>query len=352
MVKVGVIFGGKSTEHSISIMSGCSVAKNINKLKYEVIPIYIDREGNWYEVLDDIYNMPSYKLGEEPINLKTIENVIKFMQELDCAFPVLRGKGGDDGSIQGLLNFTKIPYVGCGILSSSVAMDKLYMKTILAKAEVMQTKYFCIKNTANGIVTIDNQFNEREVSMDELLEVVYDKLKYPVFVKPANSGASIGVNKATTSSELRKSIESAFFYDDKIILEKEIKGREIEIALLGNDNVITSYPGEVDIKDEFYNYNSKYQNPATKTMVPLNMLGTNLEDELREIAIKVFKAIGAKDLARVDFFVEERTNVVYVNEINTMPDITEDSMYIKLFDAIGIEYTEVLDKLIKYAMKK
>ena len=352
MIKIGVVFGGKSSEHSISIMSGCSIAKNLNKLKYEVVPIYIDREGNWYEVLDDIYNMPSYKLGEEPINLKTIENVIKFMQELDCAFPVLRGKGGDDGSIQGLLNFTKIPYVGCGILSSSVAMDKLYMKTILAKAEVMQTKYFCIKNTANGIVSIDNKFNEKEVSMDELLELVYDKLKYPVFVKPANSGASIGVNKATTSSELRKSIESAFFYDDKIILEKEIKGREIEIALLGNDNVITSYPGEVDIKDEFYNYNSKYQNPATKTMVPLNMLGTNLEDELREIAIKVFKAIGAKDLARVDFFVEERTNVVYVNEINTMPDITEDSMYIKLFDAIGIEYTEVLDKLIKYAMKK
>lgn len=352
MIKIGVVFGGKSSEHSISIMSGCSIAKNLNKLKYEVVPIYIDREGNWYEVLDDIYNMPSYKLGEEPINLKTIENVIKFMQELDCAFPVLRGKGGDDGSIQGLLNFTKIPYVGCGILSSSVAMDKLYMKTILAKAEVMQTKYFCIKNTANGIVSIDNKFNEKEVSMDELLELVYDKLKYPVFVKPANSGASIGVNKATTSSELRKSIESAFFYDDKIILEKEIKGREIEIALLGNDNVITSYPGEVDIKDEFYNYNSKYQNPATKTMVPLNILGTNLEDELREIAIKVFKAIGAKDLARVDFFVEERTNVVYVNEINTMPDITEDSMYIKLFDAIGIEYTEVLDKLIKYAMKK
>lgn len=352
MIKIGVVFGGKSSEHSISIMSGCSIAKNLNKLKYEVVPIYIDREGNWYEVLDDIYNMPSYKLGEEPINLKTIENVIKFMQELDCAFPVLRGKGGDDGSIQGLLNFTKIPYVGCGILSSSVAMDKLYMKTILAKAEVMQTKYFCIKNTANGIVSIDNKFNEKEVSMDELLELVYDKLKYPVFVKPENSGASIGVNKATTSSELRKSIESAFFYDDKIILEKEIKGREIEIALLGNDNVITSYPGEVDIKDEFYNYNSKYQNPATKTMVPLNILGTNLEDELREIAIKVFKAIGAKDLARVDFFVEERTNVVYVNEINTMPDITEDSMYIKLFDAIGIEYTELLDRLIKYAMKK
>lgn len=352
MIKIGVIFGGKSAEHSISIVSGCSIAKNINKLKYEVLPIYIDKEGDWYEVLDDLQTMPIYKLGEEPINLKRIENIIEFLKDLDCAFPVLRGKGGDDGSIQGLLNFVDIPYVGCGILSSSVAMDKLYMKTILAGAGVMQTKYFCIKNTENGIVSIDNQFNEKEVSMDDLLELVYDKLKYPVFVKPANSGASIGVNKATNSSELRKSIESAFFYDDKIILEKEIKGREIEIALLGNDNVITSYPGEVDIKDEFYNYNSKYQNPATKTMVPLNMLGTNLEDELREIAIKVFKAIGAKDLARVDFFVEEGTNVVYVNEINTMPDITEDSMYIKLFDAIGIEYSDVLDRLVRYAMEK
>lgn len=352
MLKIGVIFGGKSAEHSISIVSGCSIAKNINKLKYEVLPIYIDKEGEWYEVLDDLQTMPNYKLGEEPINLKRIENIIEFLKDLDCVFPVLRGKGGDDGSIQGLLNFVDIPYVGCGILSSSVAMDKLYMKTILAEAGVMQTKYFCIKNTENGIVSIDNQFNEKEVSMDDLLELVYDKLKYPVFVKPANSGASIGVNKATNSSELRKSIESAFFYDDKIILEKEIKGREIEIALLGNDNVITSYPGEVDIDDEFYNYNSKYQNPATKTMIPLNMLGTKLEDELREIAIKVFKAIGAKDLARVDFFVEEGTNVVYVNEINTMPDITEDSMYIKLFDAIGIEYSDVLDRLIRYAMEK
>ena len=132
---------------------------------------------------------------------------------------------------------------------------------------------------------------------------------------------------------------------------KEIKGREIEIALLGNEDILTSYPGEVDVKDEFYNYNSKYQNPATKKMVPLNMLGSNLDDELREIAIKVYKTIGAKGLARVDFFVEENTNVVYVNEINTMPDITEDSMYIKLFSAIGIEYTDVLDRLIKYAME-
>lgn len=352
MLTVGVIFGGKSNEHSISIMSGCSIVKNLNRLKYEPIPIYIDKQGEWYEVLDDIQKMPNYKLGEEPISLKHIENVINYLKNLDCVFPVLRGKCGDDGSIQGLLNFVDIPYVGCNILSSSVAMDKLYMKTILAGAGVMQTKYFCIKNTKNGIVTIDNQFNEKEVGMDELLELVYDKLKYPVFVKPANSGASIGVNKATNSSELRKSIESAFFYDDKIILEKEIKGREIEMALLGDENLITSYPGEIDVKDDFYNYNSKYQNPATKTMVPLNMLGTNLEDELREIAIKVFKAIGAKGIARVDFFIEEKTNVVYVNEINTMPDITEDSMYIKLLDAIGIEYTEVLDRLIRYAIEK
>lgn len=352
MVKIGVIFGGVSNEHSISIMSGCSIVKNLNKLKYEVLPIYIDKNGSWYEVLDDISKMPNYKLGEEPINLKPIENVISYLKKLDCAFPVLRGKYGDDGSIQGLLNFTDIPYVGCGILASSVSMDKIYMKTVLSQANIMQTKYFYIKKTKDGIVSVDNEFNEKEVSIDELLELVYDKLKYPVFVKPANSGASIGINKATSSSELKKSIESAFFYDDKIILEKEIKGREIEVALLGNENIITSCPGEVKIKDEFYDYNSKYQNPTTKTMVSLNLLGTNLEDELREIAIKVFKTVGAKGLARVDFFVEDRTNVVYVNEINTMPDLTEDSMYVKLFGAIGIEYTEILDKLIKYAMEK
>ena len=351
MLKVGVVFGGKSSEHSISIMSGCSIVKNLNRLKYEVIPIFIDKEGNWYEVLDDIRNLPNYKLGEEPINLKSIENIIEYLKKLDCVFPVLRGKGGDDGSIQGLLNFVDIPYVGCDILASSIAMDKVYMKTVLAEAGIMQTKYISAKKTKNGFLIVDNQFKEKEVSTDELLEIVYDKLKYPVFVKPANSGASIGINKATTSSELKKSIETAFFYDSKIILEKEIKGREIEIALLGNEDILTSYPGEVDVKDEFYNYNSKYQNPATKKMVPLNMLGSNLDDELREIAIKVYKTIGAKGIARVDFFVEENTNVVYVNEINTMPDITEDSMYIKLFSAIGIEYTDVLDRLIKYAME-
>ena len=351
MLKVGVVFGGKSSEHSISIMSGCSIVKNLNRLKYEVIPIFIDKEGNWYEVLDDIRNLPNYKLGEEPINLKSIENIIEYLKKLDCVFPVLRGKGGDDGSIQGLLNFVDIPYVGCDILASSIAMDKVYMKTVLAEAGIMQTKYISAKKTKNGFLIVDNQFKEKEVSTDELLEIVYDKLKYPVFVKPANSGASIGINKATTSSELKKSIETAFFYDSKIILEKEIKGREIEIALLGNEDILTSYPGEVEVKDEFYNYNSKYQNPATKKMVPLNMLGSNLDDELREIAIKVYKTIGAKGLARVDFFVEENTNVVYVNEINTMPDITEDSMYIKLFSAIGIEYTDVLDRLIKYAME-
>ena len=352
MLKIGVIFGGISNEHSISVISGCSIVKNLNKLKYEVLPIYIDKEGNWYEVLDDIQEMPNYKLGEEPINLKPIENVIEYLKDLDCAFPVLRGKCGDDGSIQGLLNFVDIPYVGSGILSSSIAMDKIYMKTVLAKANIMQTKYFYIKKTDNGIVSVDNEFNEKEVSMDELIELVYNKLRYPVFVKPASSGASIGVNKAENSSQLKKSIESAFFFDDKIILEKEIKGRELEVALLGNDNVITSYPGEVTVKDEFYSYNSKYQNPETKKWVPLNLLGTNLEAELREIAIKVFKVIDAKDLARVDFFVEDKTNVVYVNEINTMPDITEDSMYVRLFDTIGIEYTEILDKLIDCAMEK
>lgn len=353
MLKVGVIFGGMSTEHSISAVSGCSVAKNLNKLKYEVYAIYIDKNGSWYEVLDDINQMPDYKIGEEPINLKVIENVMEYLKQFDCIFPILRGKQGNDGSIQGLLNLIGIPYVGCNVLASSVAMDKLYMKTILEQANVMQTKYFCIKNTDDGIVSIDAQFNEKKIRMNELADLVYNKLKYPVFIKPSSSGASIGINKVESSLDLKRSIENAFFYDDKVIIEKEIKGRELEIALLEtDDDIIVSDIGEVSITTDFYNYKSKYQNSETKTEVPLNILGTHLEDELKEIAIKVYRTIGASGLAKVDFFVEDNTNVVYVNEINTMPDITKDSMYIKLFETIGIGYSDVLDKLIEYALEE
>lgn len=350
MLKIGIIFGGKSNEHSISVVSGCSIVKNLNKLKYEVLAIYIDKNGTWYEVLDDIANMPNYKLGEEPINLKKIENIIEYLKQVEIIFPVLRGKDEADGSIQGLLNFVGIPYVGCNVLTSSIAKDKIYMKTILSQANIVQPKYFFIKNTPNGIVSVDNKFNEKEVSLNELCELVYDKLKYPVFIKPANSGSSIGVNKAENSGDLKKYIESAFFYDDKIILEKEIQGREFQIAILEDEDIITSDIGEVDTNAEFYNYKSKYQNQNTKTVIPLNMLGTKQEEELKNIAIKVFKAVGAKGLARVDFFVENGTNEIYVNGISAIPNITENSMYVKLFDAIGIEYKELLNKLINYTM--
>lgn len=352
MLKIGVIFGGKSNEHSISVVSGCSIVKNLNKLKYEISAIYIDKSGNWYEVLDDIPNMQNYKLGAEPINLRNIENIIEYLKQLDAIFSVLRGKDEGDGSIQGLLNFVEIPYVGCNVLTSSITKDKVYMKTILSQADIAQPKYFFIKNTDNGIVSVDNKFNEKEVSLNELCELVYDKLKYPVFIKPANSGASIGVNKAENSSELKKYIESAFFYDNKIILEKEIKGREIQISILEDDGIITSDIGEVDTNAGFYSYKSKYQNQETKTLIPLNLLGTRQEEELKNIAIKVFKAVGAKGFARVDFFIEDGTNDIYVNGISAIPNITEDSMYVKLFDGIGIEYKELLDKLINSAIAK
>lgn len=352
MLKIGVIFGGKSNEHSISVVSGCSIVKNLNKLKYEISAIYIDKSGNWYEVLDDIPNMQNYKLGAEPINLRNIENIIEYLKQFDAIFSVLRGKNEGDGSIQGLLNFVEIPYVGCNVLTSSITKDKVYMKTILSQADIAQPKYFFIKNTDNGIVSVDNKFNEKEVSLNELCELVYDKLKYPVFIKPANSGASIGVNKAENSSELKKYIESAFFYDNKIILEKEIKGREIQISILEDDGIITSDIGEVDTNSGFYSYKSKYQNQETKTLIPLNLLGTRQEEELKNIAIKVFKAVGAKGFARVDFFIEDGTNDIYVNGISAIPNITEDSMYVKLFDGIGIEYKELLGKLINSAIAK
>lgn len=162
MLKIGVIFGGKSNEHSISVVSGCSIVKNLNKLKYEISAIYIDKSGNWYEVLDDIPNMQNYKLGAEPINLRNIENIIEYLKQLDAIFSVLRGKDEGDGSIQGLLNFVEIPYVGCNVLTSSITKDKVYMKTILSQADIAQPKYFFIKNTDNGIVSVDNKFNEKK----------------------------------------------------------------------------------------------------------------------------------------------------------------------------------------------
>ena len=216
MKKIGVIFGGISTEHDVSIVSGTSVIKNLDKTKYEITPIYISKEGEWF-----IYNVPvnkitTLKVGEKVENLVKIENVIETLKKCDVLFPVLHGAGGEDGSIQGLFELLKIPYVGCGVLASSIGMDKAYTKIIFEKAKIKQAKYEYIRKIENEYIYIDKEFNESKSTLEEICNILVDKLKFPMFVKPSNSGSSVGINKAKNIDELKEFIEYASNFDTKI----------------------------------------------------------------------------------------------------------------------------------------
>ncbi len=348
MKKVGVIFGGISTEHDVSIVSGTSVIKNLDKTKYEVTPIYISKEGEWY-----IYNVPvnkitTLKVGEKIENLVKIENVIETLKKCDVLFPVLHGVGGEDGSIQGLFELLKIPYVGCGVLASSIGMDKAYTKIIFEKAKIKQAKYEYIRKIENEYIYIDKEFNESKCSLEEICNILVDKLKFPMFVKPSNSGSSVGINKAKNIEELKEFIEYASKFDTKILIEEGIIGREVECAVLGNVDVISSCVGEIVPAEEYYSFDAKYNNAESLCIMPAD-IPKEISNNIRDLAIKAFKAIDGKGLSRVDFFIEKSTNNIYINEINTMPGFTEISMYPKLFEKVGYKYPKLLDELIKLA---
>ncbi len=345
-LKLGVIFGGMSTENEVSCVSGISVIKHLNKEKYEINPIYIDKSGNWFKLrIEDIE-----KEGEELENREKISNIIEYIKEMDVVFPVLHGLYGEDGTIQGLFELLKVPYVGCGVLASSVGMDKAYTKVIFDKANINQTKYVYIKKYNEDYIYIDEKFDEQILSIDEISKIVIDKLKFPMFIKPSNSGSSVGINKAHNIQELKLAIEEATKYDNKILVEEGIIGREVECAVLGNEDIISSCVGEIKAADEFYSYDAKYNNEESKTLIPAE-ISKEKSEEIQKLAIKAFKAIDGKGLSRVDFFIEDKTEKVYINEINTLPGFTSISMYPKLFEQVGIGYTELLDKLIELALK-
>lgn len=349
-MKIGVIFGGISTEHDVSIVSGTSVIEKLDKKKYEIKPIYIDKYGNWNEYTKEVGKIQVVKIGEKVKELKPIQNIIEYIKQLDVIFPVLHGKGGEDGSIQGLLELFKIPYVGCGILSSSIAMDKAYTKIIFEKAKINQAKYIYIKKEKQYIY-IDNEFNEKAMQLEEICKKIEQKIKYPMFIKPSNSGSSVGVKKATNTQELQKDIEYATQFDTKIIVEEGIQGKEIECAVLGNKEIISSCVGEIKPAEQFYTFDAKYKNEESIVIIPAD-IDKEISNQIRDLAIKAFKAIDGKGLSRVDFFIEDKTNKIYLNEINTMPGFTQISMYPKLFDQVGIPYTQLLDKLIQLAVEK
>ena len=344
--KLGLIFGGMSTENEVSVMSANSILKNLDKNKYEIFPIYISKNGKWYQY----DNLENIEINEEMQNMKKLENIIEYLQNLDVIFPVLHGLYGEDGTIQGLFEILKKPYVGCGVLASSVGMDKAYTKVMFEKANICQAPYIYLKKYKDQYTYIDKKFNEKTVSLEEATDIVEKEIDFPVFIKPANSGSSVGINKAKNKDELKKYIEYAGKYDKKILIEKGIVGKEVECAVLGNDDVIASCVGEIKSADEFYSYDAKYQNENSKTLIPAN-LEEEVSNEIRKLAIKAFKAIDGKGLSRVDFFVEDKTNQIYINEINTLPGFTKISMYPKLFEAEGIQYNYLLDKLINLAQE-
>lgn len=332
-IKLGVVYGGISTEHEVSIKSAKSVIENLNKDKYEIFEVYIEKNGNWFNS------------KKEPL-----ENISQFLKNLDVVFPVLHGIGGEDGSIQGFLEMLGVPYVGAGILSSANGMDKVYSKIIFERAKIPQAKYAYIKNSRDNYTYVSDDFEEKTGTIKEISEIVTQKIKFPMFVKPSNSGSSVGIRKVHDLAELQEAIKYAAEFDKKILVEENIEGREIECAVLGNNEPKASCIGEIKAADDFYSYDAKYNNTESKTEIPKD-ISKQLQEKVRMLAIKAYKALDCKGLSRVDFFVNTETEKIYINEINTMPGFTKISMYPKLWEYSGLPYSDLLDELIKLALE-
>jgi D-alanine-D-alanine ligase len=335
-IKIAIIFGGQSTEHEVSRNSATSILKNINKDKYEIYPIGITKDGKWFRYTGDVDNIKNGQWEEDSKN--KLENAydLLFNREVEVVFPVLHGLYGEDGTIQGLCKLVGIPCVGPGVLSSALCMDKIYTKYVLENFKFKQANYVVV-----------NKF-EYEKNKEIILENI-EKLQYDVFIKPANSGSSVGITKAHNREELLKGIEEAFIHDKNVLVEEAINAREIEVAVLGNDNPKAAVPGEIIPAKEFYDYEAKYQNEKSELLIPANIDDIK-QEEIKELAIKIYELLGCSGLARVDFLMDKESGEVYFNEVNTLPGFTKISMYPKLWEASGKPYSELIDELIKLAI--
>jgi D-alanine-D-alanine ligase len=333
-IRLALLFGGRSAEHEISIQSAKSVIENLCKEKYDIIPIHISKQGNFYYVNQDNKIPLISNNNIEFISGKLNKNILK---SIDIVFPMLHGTCGEDGSIQGLLKSLNLPFVGPDVLGSAVGMDKDVTKRLLREADIL-----CVKSIV---------FHEFEIN-----KIKYDpvalKLGNTLYVKPANLGSSIGISKVQSNEEFNKAIKKAFLYDNKIIIEEFMHGREIECAVLGNEYpVASSVLGEIVTKESFYNYEAKYNNPkATELIIPAR-LPKNIIKKIKNLAIKVFKVLCCEGMARVDFFIKDNYELI-VNEINTIPGFTKKSMYYRLWEASGVPYSNLLDQLIELAIAR
>ncbi len=353
-IRVGVIFGGKSAEHEVSLNSAQNVMRALDKNKYDVVPIGISKEGQWllrgdplqaltggqtslpqllesgYQIVDDLSTGREVIPGSHAASLP----------DVDVIFPVLHGPFGEDGTVQGLLELADIPYVGAGVMSSAVGMDKAAMKDLFRSHDLPTPKYVVVKR------------HEWERAPDRVAEVVEREIGYPCFVKPANMGSSVGVNKVHHSAELTQALHEAALYDRKILVEYAVPdAREIECSVLGNDDPITSVPGEIVPGHEFYDYEAKYLDDSSQLLIPAP-IDPALAQRVRELSIKAFLALDCAGMARVDFLLARQTGELYLSEVNTIPGFTRISMYPKLWEASGLSYRELIDRLIQLALER
>lgn len=345
---VAVLFGGQSSEHEVSCVSATTIIKSINEDHYKIIIIGITKEGKWLKVdsVEDITSGAWVKGNVTAIiSPDATQKAILFLdgnkyttEKVDVVFPALHGLYGEDGTVQGLLELAKIPYVGCGVVASSVSMDKLFTKIIVDSLGIRQAKYVAV--------------TKKELSnMNEVIKKVENELPYPVFVKPSNSGSSQGVNKANNQEQLIFALKEAALHDRKILVEEMIVGREVECAVLGGNEPKASGVGEIVAAAEFYDYDAKYNNQESKTIISPD-IPNNGTEVIRDYAVRIFKAVDGYGLSRVDFFVEKDTGDIVFNEINTLPGFTAISMYPMLWEAKGIGKPQLVEKLLQLAFSR
>ena len=350
-LSVCILFGGISPEHEVSLRSAESVLNNIDHNKYNVFPVGITKDGDWIYFGGKDYSMlPTGAWKNHPDNrraaispvrgqgLLTFEGDCVVRERINVVFPVLHGENGEDGAMQGLLQMAGIPYVGPHVSASAVAMDKTLTKLVVDQAGVTQAAWHLVRR------------QDLEYHMDNTLDALEKNFSYPMFVKPAGTGSSVGVSKATDREALRQALLAASVFDKKILVEEFIHGREVEVAVMGNENPVASVCGEIDSGADFYDYDAKYITDTSVAYIPAR-ISAEAEEFVREAAVKVYSAIGCQGLSRVDFFVTYEGERVVFNEINTLPGFTSISMYPKLFAASGIPYSELIDELIKLAVE-
>jgi D-alanine-D-alanine ligase len=366
-IRVGVLFGGQSGEHEVSLTSARAVMAALDRDKYDVVPIGITKEGRWLaggdplaalEAAADPKLLPAgaeLRIKNEELRTDTSAadvtntmlvsrpdsqfSMLNAQFSIDVVFPVLHGPRGEDGTVQGLLELAGLPYVGCGVLASAVGMDKAMMKAAFAAAGLPLVPWLLVRRV------------DWRHDVAQAVDQIEAGLRYPVFVKPANLGSSVGITKAADRAALRRGLEEAARYDRRIVVEQGIDAREIEVSVLGNDDPLASVPGEIVPSNEWYDYAAKYLGGESRILIPAP-IAPALAEQVRTLGVHAFKAVDGAGLARVDFLLDRATGALYLNEVNTMPGFTPVSMYAKMWEASGMSYGALLDRLIELALER